>query len=64
MKKRTITYKDSAEIEVTSDGKIFQYGKELKKYLLGSNHDREYVYAWREDGSSKKVMVNVARAVC
>lgn len=35
MKTETITYKSLAEIEVTSDGRILQYGRELKQRLLG-----------------------------
>ena len=35
-KTKTIMYKN-AELEVTSDGRIFQYGKELAYMLMGQH---------------------------
>ena len=60
---KTIMYKD-AKLEVTSDGRIIQHGKELKKYLLGRNWKYHYVAAWKFNGDYKTQLVNVARAVC
>ena len=60
---KTIMYKD-AKLEVTSDGRIFQHGKELKKYMLGRNLKYHYVAAWKCNDDYKTQLVNVARAVC
>ena len=60
---KTIMYKD-AKLEVTSDGKILQHGRELKKYMLGRNLKYYYVAAWKCNDDYKTQLVNVARAVC
>ena len=60
---KTIMYKN-AKLEVTSDGRIFQHGKELKKYLLGRNLKYYYVAALKCNDYYKMQLVNVARAVC
>ena len=60
---KTITYKNS-KLEVTSDGRILQHGRELKKYLLGRNLKYHYVAALKFNGDYKTQLVNVARAVC
>ena len=60
---KTIMYKD-AKLEVTSDGRILQHGKELKKYKLGRNLKYYYVAAWKCNDDYKTQLVNVARAVC
>ena len=54
----------NAKIEVTSDGRILQHGKELKKYLLGRNLKYYYVAALKCNDNYKPQLVNVARAVC
>lgn len=61
--KKTITYKD-AKLEVTSDGRILQHGKELKQHLLGRNLKYAYVNAWKCNDNYKMQLVNVARAIC
>lgn len=63
MKTKTIMYKN-AELEVTSDGRIFQYGKELKQHMLGRNLKYAYVNAYKSWDAYKPELVNVARAVC
>ena len=60
---KTIMYKD-AKLEVTSDGRVFQHGKELKKYMLGRNLKYHYVAAFKCNDDYKMQLVNVARAVC
>lgn len=60
---KTIMYKN-AKLEVTSDGRILQYGRELKKYKLGRNLKYYYVAAWKFNDDYKTQLVNVARAVC
>ena len=60
---RKIMYKN-AKLEVTSDGRVFQHGRELKKILLGKKHDREMVFACKCNDDYKMQLVNVARAVC
>lgn len=60
---RKITYKN-AKLEVTSDGRILQHGKELKQHLLGRNLKYAYVNAWKCNGDCKMQLVNVARAIC
>lgn len=60
---RKIIYK-TAKLEVTSDGRIFQYGKELKSYLLGRNLKYAYVRAYKFKYDGKMQLVNVARAIC
>ena len=60
---RKIIYKN-AKLEVTSDGRILQHGRELKKYKLGRNLKYYYVAAWKCNGDYKMQLVNVARAVC
>ena len=54
----------NAKIEVTSDGRILQHGKELKKYLLGRNLKYYYVAAQKCNDDYKTQLVNVARAIC
>ena len=54
----------NAKLEVTSDGRILQHGKELKKYKLGRNIKYYYVAAWKCNDNYKTQLVNVARAVC
>ena len=61
--RKTIMYKD-AKLEVTSDGRILQYGKELKQHLLGRNLKYAYVNAWKCNDDYKMQLVNVARAIC
>ena len=60
---KTIMYKH-AKLEVTSDGRVFQHGKELKKYKLGRNLKYYYVAAFKCNDDYKMQLVNVARAVC
>ena len=60
---KTIMYKD-AKLDVTSDGRVFQYGKELKPYLLGRNLKYAYVRAFKFKYDGKMQLVNVARAIC
>lgn len=60
---KTIMYKN-AKLEVTSDGRILQHGKELKQHLLGRNLKYAYVNAWKFNDDYKMQLVNVARAVC
>lgn len=60
---KTIMYKN-AKLEVTSDGRILQHGKELKQHLLGRNLKYAYVNAWKCNGDCKMQLVNVARAIC
>ena len=60
---KTIMYKN-AKLEVTSDGRILQHGKELKQHLLGRNLKYAYVNAWKCNDDCKMQLVNVARAIC
>lgn len=60
---KTIMYKN-AKLEVTSDGRVFQYGKELKPHLLGRNLKYAYVNAFKFKYDGKMQLVNVARAIC
>ena len=60
---KTIMYKD-AKLDVTSDGRVFQYGKELKPYLLGRNLKYAYVRAFKFKYDGKMQLVNVVRAIC
>lgn len=60
---KTIMYKN-AELEVTSDGRVFQYGEELKPHLLGRNLKYAYVNAFKFKYDGKMQLVNVARAIC
>ena len=60
---KTIIYKN-AKLEVTSDGRVFQHGKELKKYKLGRNIKYYYAAAQKCNDDYKMQLVNVARAVC
>ena len=60
---RKIIYKTS-KLEVTSDGRVFQYGKELKQYLLGRNLKYAYARAYKFKYDGKMQLVNVARAIC
>ena len=60
---RKITYKN-AKLEVTSDGRILQHGRELKQHLLGRNLKYAYVNAWKCNDGYKMQLVNVARAIC
>lgn len=49
MIKKTIQYKKLVMLEVSDDGRIFQNGKELKKYLLTAERNREYVQAYSDN---------------
>lgn len=64
MKKKTIMYKNAAKLEVTSDGRVLQNGRELEQNALGRNLKYAYVTAWKCSDDYKTVLVNVARAVC